>query len=40
MNINWTCCADHHAMNTNIKSLWYMPETNIMLPINYTSIKK
>ena len=40
MDVNHTYCGDHFAIYTNIKSLGYMPETSIMLYINYTSIFK
>ena len=40
MNVNYTYCGDHSTINTNIESLCCTPETNIMLHVNYTSIKK
>ena len=40
MNVNWTYCGDHLAIYTYIDSLCYTPETNIMLYVNYISIKK
>lgn len=40
-NGNQTYCVDHFIKHTNIKSLCYSTtETNIMLYVNYTSIKK
>ena len=39
MDINQTYCGDHFTIYTNIKSLYYTPETNIILYANYTSIK-
>ena len=38
MNINWTYCGDHFAVYTNIE-LSCTPEINIMLYVNYISIK-
>ena len=32
--------SDHSVMYKNIKSLWYTPETRIILYVNYNSIKK
>lgn len=40
INVNQTYCCDHFTMYTNIKSLGGIPETNIKLCVNYTSIKK
>ena len=40
MDVNYTYSADHFAVYTNIKSLCCMPETSVMLYINYTSIKR
>lgn len=40
MDINQTFCGDYFAMYTNIKSVCCTPKTNIMLYINYISIKK
>lgn len=37
--VNWTC-DDHFITNTNTESYCYTPETNIMLRVHYTSIKK
>ena len=39
-DVNWTYCADHFNMYSNIESLSCTPETNIMLYVNFTSIKK
>ena len=39
-NVNQTYCGDHFAIYRNIESLCCTPETNIILYINYTSIKK
>lgn len=36
----WTSCGDHFAVYKNIKSLCCTPETNLVLYVNYTSIKK
>ena len=36
-NVNWTYCGDYFAVYTDIKSLYYTPETNILLYISYTS---
>lgn len=33
-------CADHFVVYTNMESLGCVPETDIMLYINYISIKK
>ena len=38
-DVNQTYCGDF-TIYTNIKSLCCTPETNIMLDVNYTSIKK
>ena len=38
MDVNYTYCHDHFAMHINIKSCC-ISETNIMLYVNYTSIK-
>ena len=38
MNVNWTHCDDSFAIYTYIESLCYIPETNIMLYVNYISI--
>ena len=40
MDINQTYCGNHFTIDTNNKSLSCIPETNIMLYGNYTSIKK
>lgn len=34
---NQTYCGDHFEMYTNVKSLSCIPETNVMLYVNYTS---
>ena len=39
MNISQTYHSDHFVIYTNIKSLYSTPETNIMLYVNYTSMK-
>ena len=39
MDVNQTCC-DHIAIYSNVESLHCMPEINIMLYINYTSVKR
>lgn len=31
--------SDHFMIHTNIKSLYHIPEINIMLYVNYTSLK-
>ena len=40
MDINYICCGDHFTKYTNIESLCYMPETNVMLYANYIAVKK
>ena len=40
MDINQTYCGDHFVIYTNTESLYCIPETNIMLYVNYTSMKK
>ena len=35
-----TYCGDYFTMYTNVKSLDSTPEINIILYVNYTSIKK
>ena len=40
MHVNWTYCADHFAIYTNIESLCCTPEINKMLYVEYTSVKK
>ena len=32
-------CGDHFALYTNVKSLCHIQETNIVLCVNYMSIK-
>ena len=39
-DINWTYYSDHLAIHINIKSLFCILETRLMLYINYTSINK
>lgn len=36
---NQTYYGDHFIINTNFKSLWYISETNIMLYVNFASVK-
>lgn len=38
-DVNETSCGNHFPMYTNIESMCYIPETNIMLKVNYTVIK-
>ena len=38
-DVNQTYCGDYFAICTNIESLCCTSETNIMLYVNYTSIK-
>lgn len=40
LDVNETYCGDHFTKHTTIKSLHYIPETNIELYVNYTPIKK
>ena len=40
MDVSWTHCGDHFTMYTNIESLCSTLETNRMLHVNYTSLKK
>lgn len=40
MDDNYTNCGDHSAVYTNIKSSWCIPEINIIVYTNYTSIEK
>ena len=37
-NSNQTYCGDQFPIYTNIKSIYYVPETNIILGANFTSI--
>ena len=37
MVVNYTYCGGHFTIYTNIKSLYYIPETKILLYISYTS---
>ena len=39
IDTNQTHCDDNFAIYTDIESLCCTPETNIMLNVNYTSIK-
>ena len=39
MSVNLTYCGQHFVMQTN-NELCCIPETNTMLYVNYTSIKK
>ena len=39
MDVNQTYYPEHFLLYTNIQSLCYMPETKIMLHINYISVK-
>ena len=39
MDINQTYCGDNFTIYTNFESLCCKPETNIMLYINYISVK-
>ena len=39
-DVNWTYCGDHFNIYTNIESLCCTAETNLMLYVNFTSIKK
>ena len=38
VDVNQTPCGDHFAIYTNIRSLCWIPENNIMSYANYTSI--
>ena len=38
--VNLAYCGGHFTMYTNVKSLRCMPETNIMLYVNYNSVIK
>lgn len=38
--VNEAYCGDHFTVYMNIESLCYTPKANIMLHVNYTSIKK
>ena len=40
MDGNWPYWSDHFIMYKNTESLWYTPETNTVLYVNYHSIKK
>ena len=39
-DVNYTYFGDYFAIYTNIKSLHGTPETDIMLYVNYTSVKE
>ena len=39
-DVNGTYCGDHFNIYSNIESLRCTPETDIMLYVNFTSIKK
>ena len=39
-DVKWFPCSDHFVIYTNIESLCCIPETNVMLYINYISVKK
>ena len=34
-----TCCDEHWVMYGSVESLYYTPESNITLYVNYTGIK-
>lgn len=38
--VNQTFCGDHFTVYTNTEYLHCTPETNIMLNVSYTSVKK
>ena len=40
MDGNWSYCSDHFIMYKNIESLCCIPETKIILYVDYNSIKK
>ena len=40
MDVNQTYCGDHFAIYSYVESLCCTSETNIMLYVNYISIKK
>ena len=40
MDGNWPYWSDHFIMYKNTESLWYTPETNTVLYVNYHSVKK
>ena len=40
MDVNETYCANHFTIYTNIESLCYIPDTNIMLDVNLYLNKK
>lgn len=39
-DVNYIYCGDHFAICTCIESFCYIPGTNIMVYINYASVKK
>ena len=39
MEVNQTYCGDNFAISTNIESFCCTPESNIMLYVDYVSIK-
>lgn len=39
MDVNYIYRGDHFTIHTNIKLFPCVPEINIMLDVNYTSIK-
>lgn len=40
MDINYTYCGDHFIISTYIKALCCIPETNILLYVNFMSVRK
>ena len=40
MDVHYTYCGDHFATYTNLESLYGTLEINVMLYVNYISIKK
>ena len=40
MNVNQTYCGDHFVIHAKIESLHFIPGSNIILHVNYVSIKK
>ena len=39
-DVVWTYCGDQFAVYTNVKLVCCIPETNIVLYVNYTALKK
>ena len=39
VDVNQTYCDGHFTIYTNMKSLYCIPETNVVFYVNYTSIK-